>query len=147
MAQFGRPSIDQNNPGTYTDQAGGSTNIYLTIDEAVLDDADYVRSPLTPSSSVYVTKLSSITDPVSSTGHVLRARYAKDVAAGAQINMTVELRQGYVSEVTQGTLIATRTYTNITNAFTTDAYTLLGAEADAITNYADLYVRVVATQV
>lgn len=42
MAQFGRPSADTNNPGSYTDQAGGSANIYTTIDEVTLDDADYI---------------------------------------------------------------------------------------------------------
>ncbi len=147
MAQFGRPSNDQNNPGSYVNQADSGVNIFQALDEVTLDDADYIKSPAAPSSSVYVTKLTTIEDPVSSTGHVLRARYAKDAAAGAQINMTVELRQGYVNEAGQGTLIATRTYTNIGNIFTTDAYVLSGAEADAITNYADLYLRVVATQV
>ena len=147
MPQYGRPSADTNNPGTYTDQGGGSTNIYATIDEVTLDDADYIRSPLAPASAIYVTKYSNLEDPQSSTGHVLRTRYAKDAAGGAQIDIVVQLRQGYVSEVTQGTLIATRTFTNVGNTFTTDAYTLSGAEADAITDYTSLYLRVSSNQV
>ncbi len=146
MPQYGRPSADTNNPGSYTDQAGGAVSIYTTIDEASPSDADYIKSPLAPASAVYVTKLSNLEDPVSSTGHVLRTRYAKDVAGGATINLTVELRQGYVSEASQGTLIATRTFNGITETFTTDAYTLSGAEADSITDYTSLYLRVVATQ-
>ena len=52
MAQFGRPSADTNNPGSYTDQAGGGTTIYTTIDEVSYSDADYIRSPLAPASAV-----------------------------------------------------------------------------------------------
>lgn len=146
MAQFGRPSADTNNPGSYTDQAGGGTTIYTTIDEVSYSDADYIRSPLAPASAVYVTKLSSVEDPVSSVGHVLRTRYAKDTAGGSTIGLVTELRQGYVSEGTQGTLICTRTFSAIPETFTTDAYSLTTGEADAITNYADLYVRYVANQ-
>lgn len=147
MPQFGRPSADTNNPGSYTDQAGGAVNIYLTIDEVTIDDADFVRSPLAPATSIYVTKFSNLEDPVSSTGHIFRTRYAKDAAAGAQINLVAELRQAYVSEASLGTLIATRTFTNISNVFATDAYTLVAAEADAITDYTSLYLRVSFNQV
>ena len=147
MAQFARPSADTNNPGTYTDQAGGGTNIYTTIDETAYSDADYIRSTLNPASAVYVTELTNLEDPVSSAGHTLRVRYAKDVTGGGQINLTVQLRQGYVSEVTLGALIAERTFTNIGITFTTDAYTLTAGEADAITDYTSLFLRTVATQV
>ena len=147
MAQFGRPSADTNNPGSWVDQADGAVNIYLTIDEVVASDADYVKSPSAPATAVYVTKLSNLEDPVISTGHILRTRYAKSAAGGAQIDVVAQLRQGYVSEVSLGTLIATRTFTNISETFTTDAYTLAGAEADAITNYTLLYLRLSANQV
>jgi hypothetical protein len=148
MAQFLRPNADTNNPGTYTNQAASSTNIYQAIDEAVADDADYIQSPVAPTSTkVYVTKLQSGTDPVSSSGHVLRWRYNKDAAGGAQINMTVELRQAYVSEASLGTLIATRTFNNVSDVFTNDNYTLTGGEADAITDYTNLYLRISTTQV
>ncbi len=147
MAQFGRPSADTNNPGSFTDQGGGSTNIYQGIDETAYSDTDYIRSPVAPSSSVYVTKLSSVEDPLSSTNHTVRYRYAKDAASGAQINLTIELRQGYVSEASPGTLIATvATLSNIGEAWTAGSYTLSGAEADAISNYGDLYLRFIATQ-
>lgn len=145
--QFGRPSTDTVNEA-YTDQAGGAVTIYATIDEVTFDDADFIRSALVPTSDAYVTKLTSVTDPLVSTGHTVRYRYGKDTAAGAQINLTIELRQGYVSEVSQGTLIATiATLTNIASGWTAGTYTLSGAEADAITNYADLFLRFVANQV
>ena len=147
MAQYGRPSADTVNTDLYTDQAGGGTNIYLTIDEATLDDADYIRSPVTPTLDIYVTKYSTLEDPLSSSGHIMRTRYAKDASGGAQIDIIAQLRQGYVSEASQGTLIVARTFTNVTNTFTTDAYTLSAAEADAITDYTSLYLRISSNQV
>lgn len=145
MAQFGRPSADTNNPDSYTTQAGGSTNLFQTIDETSASDTDYIRTVTDPTNDVYVTKLSSITDPVSSSGHVLRVRAGTDQASGGnQIDLVAELRQGYVNEGSQGTLIATLTQNNVTaGGFTTYSATLSGAEADAITDYADLYVRIV----
>ena len=147
MAQFGRPSADTNNPDGFTDQAGGAANIYTTIDEAVADNADYVRSVVAPTSDIYVTKLSNLEDPISSSSHVLRWRYAKSAAGGAQIDITAQLRQGYVNEGAQGTLIVSRAFTNVSDAFTEDAYTLSGAEADSITDYTSLYVRFLVNQV
>lgn len=147
MAQFGRPSADTS-IGGYTDQAGGTTSIFGTIDEVTASDADFIRSVVAPASAPYATALTSVEDPVSSSGHVVRCRMAKDAAGGAQIDATVQLRQGYVSEASQGTLIATMTATsNISETFTTFTYTLSAAEADAISNYASLFIRIVANQV
>lgn len=146
MAQFARPSTDTT-IGTYTDQGGGTTNIYTTIDETVASDADYIQSVLAPANAPYVTKLSTIEDPVSSTGHVVRYRYGKNAAGGSQIDLTVELRQGYTNEGAQGTLIANWAHTNISDTLATAAQTLSAGQADAITDYANLYLRFVANQV
>ena len=148
MAQFGRPSTDTTNDGGWTDQGGGSSSIFGTIDESSPSDADYIRTTVAPTSDVYVTKCTSITDPVSSTGHIIRWRRGKDSAGGATVNETVQLRQGYTNEGSPGTLIATGASAAATpDAFTTTTYTLSGAEADAITNYADLFLRFLANQV
>lgn len=147
MAQFARPDADTYNADGWTEDDGTGSPIFDQIDEAVADDLDYIRSALVPTNDVYVARLSDVTDPLQSTGHVLRYRYAKDAAAGAQINLTVELRQGYVNEGTQGTLIASATHNNIGNAITAGSITLSGAEADSITDYSDLFVRFVANQV
>ena len=145
MAQFGRPSTDTVNEG-YTDQLGGATSIFQKIDESVADDADYIQSALAPTSDVYVTKLTTLEDPNSSTGHTVRVRRSKNSAGGASISLTVQLRQGYVSEGTPGTLIATVMNTTIDENWTTTTYNLSGAEADAITDYTDLYLRFVSNQ-
>ena len=142
MPQFGRPSADTNNPDAYTDQAGGSVNLYATIDEATEDDADFIRTVASPSSDVYVTKLSNVTDPVSSTGHIMRMATSVDLASQEAIDFTQQLRQGYVNEGSPGTLIASQTRSGVTStAWTVSAYTLSAAEADAITDYTSLYYR------
>lgn len=145
MAQFARPSTDTTRDNWEEDD-GGTTSIFDQIDEAVADDADYIRTGLTPTSDVYVTKLSTLEDPLSSTGHVVRYRYGKDAAGGDQIDITVELRQGYVNEGTPGTLIASATHTNVSEGWTAGTITLSGAEADAITDYTDLYLRFVGNK-
>lgn len=148
MAQFGRPSADTNNPGAWVDQADGSTNIYTTIDETVASNTDYIKTPVAPAADVYVTALTTLEDPVSSTGHTVRWRQGKDAAGGATVQLTVELRQGYVSEGTPGTLIATaQSAGTVEDAFTDKSYTLSAGEANAITDYTSLFLRFSATQV
>jgi len=146
MAQFGRPSTDTTRDNWET-EAGGTTNIFQQIDETSHSEADYIRTVLTPTSDVYVTKLTSVEDPVSSSGHTVRFYAAKSAAGGDQIDLTVQLRQGYVSEGTPGTLIATvATLTDISETFTLTTYNLSAGEADAISNYADLFLRFVANK-
>jgi len=45
--QFARPTSDQS-AGTWTTNSGGTTNLYATIDETSLDDADYIQSIAAP---------------------------------------------------------------------------------------------------
>ena len=148
MPQFARPTTDTTRDNWF-DQAAGTANIFQTIDETVAADADYIKTQLTPTSDVYVTKLSSVADPVSSANHIVRWRYRKESTGGERIDLTVELRQGYTNEGSPGTLIATAaTLADISGAAWTDgSYTLAGAEADAITNYGDLYLRFVGNKV
>jgi hypothetical protein len=146
MAQFGRPSTDTTREAWEEDD-GTTASIFDQIDEVAADDGDYIRSALVPTSDVYVTKLTAVTDPLQSTGHTVRYRYGKDAASGAQIDIIVQLRQGYVSEGTPGTLIAAQTHTNVAVFPVAGSIVLSGAEADAITNYADLFLRFVANQV
>ena len=146
MAQFGRPSTDTTREAWEEDD-GTTASIFDQIDEAIADDGDYIRSAQVPTSDVYCTKLTSVTDPLQSTGHIVRYRYGKDIAAGAQIDITVQLRQGYVDEGTQGTLIHSEVHTNVGVFPIAGSFTLSGGEADSITNYADLFLRIVANQV
>jgi hypothetical protein len=140
MPQFARPSADTVRTG-WTDQAGGTTDIYTTIDEAVADDNDYIKTAAPPGSNEFETLLTPVTDPLSSTGHIMRWRRRKQPASGsAQINLTVRLLEG-------ATQIKSVSDVNIPGTFTDTSATLSTAEADAITDYSNLRLEFVATQV
>lgn len=83
--------------------------------------------------------LATGTDPASSTGHILRARWNKSASGGHAINAVLELWQGTPGT---GTLIATLSVTGITEVEQESTYTLSTAEADSITDYAALNLRV-----
>ena len=146
MSPYARPDTDTH-VGNYEDEAAGTTDIYESIDETSPSDVDYIISPAAPSSEPYVCALSTVTDPKIGTGHVIRFRYAKSLALGNQIDLVVQLRQGYVSEGSLGTLIKAWTYTDISDTLTTAEETLSEGEADAITNYSDLFLRFVFNEV
>lgn len=139
MAQFARPASDITETG-WTEDDGDVLDQWAEIDEVVASDTDYVKSPTPPGTNEYETKLSSVTDPVSSTGHIMRWRRRAPVGGGATINLTVRLLQ----LTTQIKSVADNT---LPSAFTDTSATLSGAEADAITDYADLRLEFVAAQV
>lgn len=126
--------------GNWMTNTGATTDLFDALNETTYSDADFIKSEETPSASPCVVKLGNITDPESSTGHILRYRYGKE--GGAAINITVQVRQGYVNEGSLGTLIKEWVHTNV-SALTTAEQTLSGAEADSITNYTSLFVRMV----
>lgn len=146
MAQIARPTVDTTRDN-WTTQADGTTSLFGTIDEVSASEADYIKTGLAPTNDVYVTKLGSLEDPQSSSGHVVRWRYQKDAAAGATIELTTQLRQGYTNEGSLGTLIASHTDSDVPATITAGSITLSGAEADSITDYTSLYLRWVANQV
>jgi hypothetical protein len=145
LAQYARPSADTTRDNWEADD-GTTTDIFDHIDEVGADDATYIRTGLTPTNDVYVSALSSVTDPQSSSDHVLHLRYGKS-ASGERIDLVSETRQGYTNEGSQGTLINTKTFTDIPTGWTTDADTFLAEEANAVTAYGSLSQRLVANAV
>lgn len=127
MAQYARPDSDVTVSG-WTASAGST--LYECIDEASYSDTDYI-SRIRADDTCEV-GLSNVTDPVSASGHVLRVRNAKS-GSGSLGTCSALLMQG-------GTTIGTWTLT--ANATTTDAFTLSASEANAISDYTDLRVRV-----
>lgn len=133
MAQFARPDNDDS-IGSYVDDGGGTTNIYQAIDETTASDTDFIASDWDPLVSVYIAGLSSVTDPASSSGHILRFRYQKGESGGGQpatINLTVRLRQGTTTIVQQA-------FNDISTTWTDGSITLTTGQADSITDYSDL---------
>ena len=141
MAQFARPDNDDS-IGSWVDQASGTTNIYQSIDESTASDTDYIRAENNPSSSVYIAGLSSVTDPTSSSGHIVRFRYQEATSGGGSApttTLTVELREGT-------TVIASFTDSDVPNVWTDGSFTLTGGEADNITDYTNLNLRFTASK-
>lgn len=146
MPQFARPDADTA-IGNFQDEGGGTTTIFDGIDEVSPSDADFIRSPVSPSAEVYVCRLSDVVDPVSSASHVMRMRTSCDQDGQETLDFTCQLRQGYVNEGSPGTLIATMSRTGVSTTTWTDTeYTLSSGEADAITDYADLFLRFVVNK-
>ena len=145
MPQFARPDADLE-IGNWLNDLGSAITIFQSIDEVVANDADFIESGLAPVNDPFVCGLSDVEDPLSSSAHIVRWRRSKDAAGGSLIDLTVELRQGYVSEASQGTQIFSIIDGGIPDVFTDTSYTLSGAEADAITDYNDLQLRITAFQ-
>jgi len=72
--QFARPASDIA-AGTWTPTTG--TDLYAMLDETPASDTDYIQSGLIPTADVCEVRLTSLTDPASSTGHVVRYRLRK----------------------------------------------------------------------
>ena len=126
-----------------TDTALGSWTVFPSgtassvLDEVTPDDTDYVQSYSLPSGQVadeLEVKFAAGTDPAVGTGHTfsyrLRCPYGEH-------SVKVELMQG-------ATRIAWWSEDALTASFQTLTHTLTTAEADAITNYADLRLRFTA---
>lgn len=129
MSQFGRPDSDVTK-GAWTASSG--TDLYPMLDEVSPDSADYIILTNQTSNTCEV-GLTNVTDPVSSSNHVVRVRGRRV----GTVTLTAYLYQGT-------TQICTFSLTLGTTDATTE-YTLSGAEADAITDYSDLRIRLTGT--
>lgn len=136
MPQFARPDS--------TVTAGGWTGVGVAalwdnLNETSASDADYDQTASGPVNDAMEVGLTDVSDPLVGTGHIVRYRLSKDAAAGRTIDITVELRQGT-------TVIASWVESNVSETFTLFEHTLATAEADAITSYTDLRLRIIANQ-
>lgn len=151
MAQYAIPDADLVD-GTWLDEGAAAVDMWDGIAPGTPgsigagDDSTFIESIANPSAEACAFGLSTIEDPASSTGHIMRWRRAKDAAAGGQIDLTVEVRQGYTNEGSQGTLINGFADNDLSETIATTSDTFTGGEADAITDYADLQSRFEVTQ-
>lgn len=138
------PASDKTD-GTWTNESGSAANLYDSVNETLPSDSDYIQSEYDPSTSPVVLGLETGLDPLSSSGHIFRYRLEKyPVGAGTQ-EVIVQIRQDYISEVSQGTLIAEWTDSDLSSTMTTVAQTLTAGQANSITSYSTLFVRIVAS--
>ena len=126
-AQYARPISDAS-AGTWTASSG--SDLYAMLDETTASDTDYI---VTNGASICEVALTSLSDPASSAGHVVRYRISADSGG-----ITVRLRQGT-------TTIATWTHATAPTSLTTYEQTLTSGEADSITDYTALKLQFEAT--
>lgn len=129
--QFGRPIADAAT-GSWT-----TAPLFSKINEVVADDSNFITSETLSvvgnTSNADLTLTSGIADPISSVGHVIRVRAQDTLTLGTVGTLKAELRQG-------ATLIATLTAA-LTTSYAVYQYTLSGSEADSITDYTGLFIR------
>jgi hypothetical protein len=153
MAQISEPVSDHfigSPPNQWSEDDDTITTIFDQIDEAVADNADFIKSSnLLPAIGQNVIfKLGAVDDPESSSSHTLSFRYAKldvtgtPISGGESIGVLVVLWQGDPFDT--GVSIASKENDNVENGWTADSFTLSAAEANAITDYSDLYVEIAA---
>lgn len=122
MTQFARPTSD------IATDSWTTTPLWSKVDESVSDDSDFIQA--STSGNECEVAVGALSDPSSSSNHVIRWR-----RRGTSTSLVVKLVQGT-------TVIATApTDSGPGSSFADTSYTLSDAEADAITNYADLRIR------
>jgi hypothetical protein len=122
--------------GNWTTEAGGTINLFESIDELVVNDLDYIQSELNSTSSSVVFKLDSTTDPNVHTGHFFRYRYKRDNASSQQ-NLTAMLKQG-------NSTIGSWVHNNISDSWTTAEQELTEVQAESISDYTNLSIKFIA---
>ena len=134
MAQFSRPISDVDMSG-WTCSTG--TDKYALIDESVAnDDTDYIWRSAThilPTDSTV--GMSVVSDPLSSSGHVMRFRARLESAGSCTLQC---------DWVDTGSIVTTQNFTVNSTSYQDFSYTLSGAEADAIVNYGGMKLYVLA---
>jgi hypothetical protein len=84
--------------GGWTDQGGGSTDLYQSIGPQAVNDGTHIQSPASPSNAAYMASWSFPEPVLEVDGHAAEAkrtrhviRYRKDQAGGQPIDLTVDL--------------------------------------------------------
>lgn len=144
MAQYSLPNGNSSS-GTWTEGVGDADGDYFDeLDEGFGagrgtgsgpdGSSTFWKSANNPNPDALKVTMSTVTDPVSSSGHIARYEHGKNGTGGVQIDNTLNLLEGASTR-------ATHTYTNVTT-FTSDSDTLTSGEADSITDYSNLLMEI-----
>ena len=128
---YARPDSTVSDTGWTT--TGGA--IYSVLDETSPSDSDYTSTAVSGGigDETFEVGLSNVTDPASSTGHIIRVRHKW---TGTLFAGTI------IVDLVQGTTVKATFFPTPGGTFATSTYTLSGSEADSITDYTDLRIRV-----
>ena len=140
MTQYARPDAHHSNGvGNWTDGMMGSSNLHLLIDDTGSGDdtTTYIDSSadMDPSADTAEFTLSDVDDPESAADHKLVFKAQGSGMMGGPPDITVALVEG-------STVIASSTDSSVSGSYATTSYTLSSSEANAISDYAALSVRV-----
>lgn len=125
--RYARPASDVSQ-GAWSASSG--SDLYAMVDEVTSSGSDYIVATTTTTCRM---KLGPVLDPHTSANQAVR--YQAWAPGGG--SLTVRLLQGDI-------VIATRTHASLPDVETIDKLSLSAAECDAITDYTDLYIELVA---
>ena len=135
MVQIARPDSDIS-AGLW-EPVGGPASLFDAVNETVANDStDYIEA-LDGENTTCELGLTSLTDPAVSTGHIMRTRL-QGTGAGGPERLMMQLFQG-VTQIAASANLSSR------GAWGDGTYTLTAGEADAITDYTDLRVKLVSS--
>lgn len=124
-----RPNADSIDGG-WTNEASSNVNLFASIDETSVDDADYIRSEDNPTADLCRVKLETI----GAVQEPFRVIYRYKKSGASTIDLTARL-------IENTTTIAEWAHTNISTSFVTATQTLTTPEFEAITDFTDLYLE------
>lgn len=131
MVQQALPTSDVTD-GLWTAE-GGPSNHYECLDGSTASDADYIED--IGNNTVAEVGLGTVTDPEGNVDHIIRWRFQSNTAGGSPERIEVHLYEG-------GTIRASSGTRSSRDAWSDETYTLSSGEADALTAYDDLRLRI-----
>jgi len=132
MVQIGTPDGTVSNNWTVT----GAATAHAALASA--SDSSLIETP-TVTDACRV-NINSLTDPVSSTGHIIKFR-AQATGSGGPERVQVKIFETSTERAASGNIAITR------GSFAAYSYTLDATETDSITDYTDLRIEVLAAVV
>lgn len=135
MAQYGRPISDEV-AGSWTDEGtvDNDGSLYTSVDEVTQDGGDsYILADGV--NTTCELKLSPVTDPGGNTGYILRV-WMRASGGGSPERLILHLFEGGTLRASSGN------FTNRSGSYAEKTYELIPAEADAITAFNDLRIKI-----
>lgn len=134
MTQFGRPQSDVT-VGSWSPFPASPTTLWDKTNEGTPnDDTDYIVSSTDEDECEL--GLTSVNDPGVGTGHIIRCTARVLNGGGSTERIIISLVENGSVRGSSGVMVVSR------GAYALIEYTLLEAEANAITNYANLRIRI-----
>ena len=135
MVQQALPTATVSNSWTIAGSTPAATAHESVDDPVATPDDGVTLLEETTQGETFRVNVGSLTDPVSSTGHVIRTR-CQGTGSGAPERIQLKLFQGGTEKAASGNLPITR------GSWNDKSYTLTAGEADSISDYTDLRIDV-----